>query len=61
MTERIAGMRKWRTQRFQMTVWIIKNSQNWVKGPDGEAMPRRLPSFSIRRCQMRMWDMYAKR
>ena len=38
MTERIAGMRKWRTQQFQMTGWIIKNSQGRVKGPDGGAM-----------------------
>ena len=38
MAERIAGMRKWRTQQFQMTGWIIKNSQGRVKGPDGGAM-----------------------
>lgn len=37
ITVRIAGMRKWRTQCFQMTAWIIKNSQGWVKDPDGEA------------------------
>lgn len=39
MIERSADMRKWRTQEYQMTAWMIKNSQGRVKGPDGEAMP----------------------